>query len=54
MFAFVPKDSVQKQKREKNAIVKAMGMEALSEEQIMKVPLEKCLEKSSRGGITGL
>lgn len=54
MFAFIPKDSVQKQKREGNAIIKALGMESLTEEQIMKVSLDKCLDKSSRGGITGL
>ena len=32
LFAFIPKDSVQKQKREKNATIKALGMENLSEE----------------------
>lgn len=53
-FAFIPKDAVQKQKREKNSIIKALGMESLTEDQIMKMPLEKCLDKSSRGGITGL
>jgi hypothetical protein len=54
MFAFIPKDSAQKQKREKNATIKALGMENLSEEEILKISLEKCLDKSSRGGVTGL
>ena len=54
MFAFIPKDSAQKLKREKNATIKALGMENMSEEEILKISLEKCLDKSSRGGVTGL
>jgi ubiquitin C-terminal hydrolase len=31
-----------------------MGAENLSEEQLMMLPLEKCLESRSKGGLTGL
>jgi len=54
MFAFIPKEMVQKEKRNKSIILKNMNAENLSEEEIMLLPLIKCLERNSRGGLTGL
>lgn len=31
-----------------------MGAEHLTEQQLMLLPLEKCLENKSKGGLTGL
>eukprot|EP00347_Sterkiella_histriomuscorum_P008234 403345866 len=54
MFAFIPKDLVQKEKRSKNSVIKSLKAEDLNEEQLMKIPLEKCMERESRGGLVGL
>jgi ubiquitin C-terminal hydrolase len=54
MFAFIPKQNAQKEKRSKNQILKNMKAESMTEQQIMNEPLEKCLENKSRGGLCGL
>ena len=53
-FAFVPKQQAKREKKSKNQLLVAMGAAHLNEEQLMLLPLERCLEPRSRGGLCGL
>eukprot|EP00347_Sterkiella_histriomuscorum_P019890 403339921 len=52
-FAFIPKEKKEKQIKIKN-FLKNQNDENLSESQLMKLPLQDCLNQKSNGGLTGL
>lgn len=52
-FAFSPSEKKEKSSKNKNFLLQ-MDSKNLNEDEIMKMPLEKCIEKGSKGGLTGL
>jgi ubiquitin C-terminal hydrolase len=53
-FAFIPKKKADKNRKPKNKNLLGLKEEDANEEKIMNMPLEKCLENGSRGGLIGL
>ncbi len=53
-FAFAPKQKTEKQKKPKNKNINGLQQDEVNEERLMALPIEKCLEQGSRGGLTGL